>query len=173
MSHEKKYLKYKNKYLALKQSGGFESKCLEGLKLCEPPDKYMGMCIDEKTTKCNDDYDEEKGVIPEIIWDKECDEDLMKRYELGISKGYIEKYLYKSCLTQTQRGRIIKDGNGDDISGPFSVLTLNVMGITRDDNDKTKQKKDPNKIKFAEMRVNLLLKDEILKKIQIFYVSKK
>lgn len=36
------------------------------------------------------------------------------------------------------------------------------MGIVRDDEDKTKT--DPNKIKFAEMSVELLLKDEILGK---------
>jgi exonuclease III len=164
MSHEKKYLKYKNKYLSLKQSGGYKLKCPSVDQVeCDAPTRYMGMCVNNET-KCDDIYDETKGVIPEILWDEEHDKDLIERYKHGISKGYIDDYLHKSCLTQTQPARIIKEGKGMDVFGPFSVLTLNVMGITRDDNDKTKKNKDPNKIKFAEMRVELLLKDEILEK---------
>lgn len=65
-----------------------------------------GLCINNET-KCDDEYDEIKGVIPKIIWDEKNDQDLIERYKRGINKGYIETSLHKSCLTQTHPSRII------------------------------------------------------------------
>ena len=152
MNYQEKYLKYKNKYLTLKQNGGFKYKCPDHKPhLCEAPTNYMGVCVKHENY-CNTEYKEGKSAIPDLIWE-EGEEDLKKRYEFGIAKGYINDNLNQSCLKQTDAARITEIENGQKITGPFSILTLNVMGICR----------NPDQIEFARLRAELL-KKEILDK---------
>ena len=48
--------------------GGVNSKCPENTYMCQPPSNYMGVCI-KNGENCDDEYDEIKAEIPELIWE--------------------------------------------------------------------------------------------------------
>jgi exonuclease III len=73
--------------------------------------------------------------------------------EFGITKGYLNDNLNQSCLKQTDPPRITEIEDGQKINRPFSIITLNVMGICR----------KPEQTVFAKLRAKLLRK-EILEK---------
>jgi exonuclease III len=79
---------------------------------------------------CNSKYDENKAKIPIVEYN---DEDL-KKYEFGLTKGYKDDNLNKFCGD----GKIYDEYNNDtsdEIPEKFSIITLNVMGIFRNNLD--------------------------------------
>ena len=169
MTYEKKYLKYKNKYFALKnieQQGGFRTQCPKCSKdsdptfcksyLCPQHTNYMGVCVNNESI-CNNEYKKNATATPHIIF-QEGDEELREKYDYAMNrKGYVNNYLNNSCLEQTQEPRIININNGESINRDFSILTLNVMGICRNE----------YQIHFAKLRANLLNKEIIHKQPDI------
>lgn len=117
--------------------------CEKGFKLCPKNTNYMGLCVRstngvERVTSgknddyidCNSKYDENKAKIPIVEYN---DEDL-KKYKFGLTKGYKDDNLNKFCGD----GKIYDEYNNDtsnEIPEKFSIITLNVMGIFRNNLD--------------------------------------
>ncbi len=149
VNYKTKYLKYKQKYINLKntilnQTGGFNLKCPENMIMCKEPTENMGMCV-SLDIDCNDQYDQDKVKIPEIIWE-ETDQELKLKHELGIQKGYVDEHLHLDCNSGKSLVRY-DNSNASIIPNEFSIITLNVMGIYRN---------KPDVLLLMEHRANLL-----------------
>jgi len=158
MDYKYKYNKYKLKYINLKknqhndQTGGVRVECPENKKMCEPPTQYMGLCINNEDN-CDAEYDEQKlGMsIPTISWDNpETDKDDITKYELGLKKGYIENNLNKNCGISIILNKYVNTDDNCSVPDRFSIFTLNIMGIIRNNEDK---------LKLMEHRVNILINE--------------
>ena len=139
-----KYLKYKNIYLQLKKSkdnllgGEIKYECPEHYQfLCPNTSNNFGLCIQnknelEQNILCNklDDYNRDNYQIPIInnaLLDEKEREIIQENIERGNDKGYIETNLTKSCYIQSSKP-VIYDYN---LPNEFSIITLNIMGIYR------------------------------------------
>jgi endonuclease/exonuclease/phosphatase family metal-dependent hydrolase len=159
MDYKYKYLKYKTKYQNLKnnkkytQEGGVHVQCPPNTKICQPPTYYMGVCIDNKED-CNKEYDEKKAIIPTLIWTDTTDDIMQKeKYELGLKKGYVEDFLNKDCGHSIKLAKYKNKDKNCSLPSNFSILTLNIMGIIRND-------ENGDKLKLMKERVKIFI-DEI------------
>ena len=129
--------------LKFKKQGGYILKCSDGYKICPLGTNYMGLCIEE-SRDCNEPYENKNIHIPNL--DFEIDDAILKaQYDIGV-KRYKPDNLTNFCGNITKMYEEIH--NGDLIPENFSILTLNVMGINRS--------QDEDKIKFIEKRANML-----------------
>ena len=181
--YKNKYLKYKAKYLKLKlnQEGGMELDCPPEYKTyCMAPTEFMGLCINN--SNCNDEYDETKTFIPSIIWDnnKEDDRIEQEKSKIGIKKGYVNDYLNKTCNNSYILNSYTNEHHDCTLPKQFSILTLNVMGIVKDNIEKIKlmnerisllineiNEKNPDIMCFQEMSPQFL--NELYPKIKHLY----
>jgi exonuclease III len=168
--YKNKYIKYKNKYLDLlnKYSGTLNNNSNDNIKeiaeiKCNEPNKILcsnntvnlGLCV-EKTQDCNDSYI--IGSIPKIkIKSDKYKEEYEESVKAGISKGYIDDYLETNCLLNNDNNILTynysntnsnTDLNDSMIPNIFSITTLNVMGIIRNNLDK---------LILMKLRVNMLV----------------
>ena len=158
-----KYLKYKYIYLQLKKSqynlvgGEIKYECPKDYPfLCPNTSNNFGLCIKDKSkikqdVLCNklDDYNKNDYQIP-IVNNDLLDENekviIQQNIQRGNDKGYIEKNLTKSCYIQSNPP-IIYDYNLRD---EFSIITLNIMGIYRN---------NESVYNLMKLRMNMLNKE--------------
>ena len=165
-----KYLKYKYIYLQLKKSqynlvgGEIKYECPKDYPfLCPNTSNNFGLCIKDKSkikqnVLCNklDDYNKDDYQIP-IVNNDLLDENekviIQQNIQRGTDKGYIETNLTKSCYIQSTPP-IIYDYNLPSSKhlcpNEFSIITLNIMGIYRN---------NESVYNLMKLRMNMLNKE--------------
>lgn len=156
-----KYLKYKKKYLQLQtQIGGNPAieekiswKCNKPNNiLCPRNSINLGLCTNSIE---NCDKVEIDGELPSIIIASESENiEHQNTIVMGEKKGYTDTNLNKSCYGSDPDIIVYDhDKNNNKIPTQFSIITLNAMGIIREDN---------NKRILMKERVNILVKQLLL-----------
>jgi exonuclease III len=157
----KKYLKYKNKYLQLQtQIGGnfgmeekISWKCNEPNKiLCPRNSINLGLCTNliENCNKVEID-----GELPSIAITSESERtEHEKAISRGREKGYTDTNLNKSCYGAEDIIVYEHDKKDNIIPKIFSIITLNAMGIIREDNNKKILMKERVKILVEQIKIN-------------------
>lgn len=151
-----KYIKYKLKYIKQCGSGDNESKIISPISsitcngkedyLCDNNTLNLGLCV-KKQEDCNElDI---IGSLPNIeLYEPEKTE-YKNSIVTGNKKGYIETFLLNSCFNPNDVMTITYK-EYDQLPLNFSIITLNIMGIIRGDNDKKE---------FMKLRIALLIKE--------------
>lgn len=145
--YKQKYLKYKNKYLTLKQLGGEISyECPPDYIKCDKNTKNYELCVhSDEEHICNDeDYDDTKVKVPQInlqkLTPKERED--YEREELNaIRKGYISdnltknKYYIESILLpenkrpKTKSGEIMEPKYYEDIKDKYELFVSDHFSV--------------------------------------------
>ena len=182
--YEKKYIKYKQKYMNLKQMTGGEIsyECKDDAIKCDKNKKNYELCVKKGSSAesmCdNEEYKDEDVDVPTINLDKltRSERENYEREENNaVRKGYISDNLTKSCKKIIECASY-ENSIGDTLEN-FSIITLNVMGICREDEHVYELMKDrveilknylvseqPDILCFQEMSeifLKMLYKDEI------------
>ena len=130
--------------------------CKDKKYLCNDANSsYAGLCVENEEI-CKDLlYDKNKANIPR--YDFRSDPDLMNKYEIGVSKGYVDDYLNNSCLGELTNIYDWKHSNLEHkIPNEFSIITLNVMGIYNT------RKADLPKLNLLKLRAKKLANELIM-----------
>jgi len=155
----KKYLKYKNKYLKLQTGGNPEIeekiswKCNKPNNiLCPRNSINLGLCTNSIENCDNVEID---GQLPSIEITSESENiEHEKAIMRGMVKGYTDTNLNKSCYGVEDITVYEHDKKDNIIPQIFSIITLNAMGIIRDDNNKKILMKERVKILVEQILSN-------------------